>query len=67
LDRGAGLLGDLELNRPACLLLNDGGPVSNSAAGANIVDLQPQKIAASEFAIDSKIEKRQVAHSVLQL
>jgi hypothetical protein len=26
LDRGAGLLGDLEPNRPACLLLNDGGP-----------------------------------------
>jgi hypothetical protein len=34
LDRGAGLLGDLELNRPACLLLNDGGPVSNSAAAS---------------------------------
>jgi hypothetical protein len=33
-DRGAGLLGDLELNRPACLLLNDNGAVSNSAAGS---------------------------------
>ena len=67
LDRGAGLLGDLELNRPACLLLNDGGAVSNSAPGANIVDLQPHEVAASEFAIDGKIEKSEVARSVLQL
>jgi hypothetical protein len=67
LDRGAGLLGDLELNRPARLLLNDSGPVSNSAAGANNVDLQPHKVAASEFAIDGKIEKSEVARSVLQL
>jgi hypothetical protein len=35
------------------------------AAGS--VDLQPHKIAASEFAIDGKIEKSEVAHSVLQL
>jgi hypothetical protein len=61
LDRGAGLIGDLELNRPACLA------VSNSVAGANIVDLQPHKVAASEFAIDGKIEKSEVARSVLQL
>jgi hypothetical protein len=67
LDRGAGLLGDLELNRPACLLLIDSGAVSNSVAGANIVDLQPHKVAASEFAIDGKIEKSEVARSVLQL
>jgi hypothetical protein len=67
LDRGPGLIGDLELNRPACLLLNDSGAVSNSVAGANIVDLQPHKIAASEFAIDGKIEKSEVARSVLQL
>jgi hypothetical protein len=43
LDRGAGLLGDLKLNRPAYLLLNDRSAVSNSAAGANIVDLQPHE------------------------
>jgi hypothetical protein len=42
LDRGTGELGDLELNRPACLLLSDSGAVSNSAPGANIVDLQPR-------------------------
>jgi len=65
LDRGAGLLGDLELNRPACLLLNDSGAVSNSVAGADIVDLQAHKVAASEFAIDGKIEKSEVARSVL--
>jgi hypothetical protein len=67
LDRGAGLLGELELNQPACLLLNDSGAVSTSAAGANIVDLHTHKVAASEFAIDGKIEKSEVARSVLQL
>ena len=61
------MLGDLELDRPACLLLNSSGAVSNSAAGADIVDLQPHKVAASEFAIDGKIEKSEVARSVLQL
>jgi hypothetical protein len=39
LNRCAGLLSDFELNRPACLLLNDCGAVSNTAAGANITDL----------------------------
>src|SRR5271169_1079170 len=33
-------------------ILNDSGAVSNSVAGADIVDLQPHKVAASEFAID---------------
>lgn len=67
LDRDAGLLGDLELNRLACLLLNDSGAVSNAVAGAHIVDLQSHKIAASEYAIDGQIEKSEVARSVLQL
>ncbi len=38
-DRGSGLFRDFELNRPARLFLNDVGPVSDTAAGADIVDL----------------------------
>src|SRR5215470_2128424 len=39
LDRGSGLLGDLELHRPARLLLNDGRAVTDPTANADIVDL----------------------------
>ena len=38
-DRGSGLFGDFELNRPARLFLDNGGAVSNAAASADIVDL----------------------------
>ena len=38
-DGGSGLFGDLELDRPARLFLNDGGAVSDPTAGADIVDL----------------------------
>ena len=38
-DRGSGLFGNFELNRPARLLLNDRGAVSDPAAGANVVNL----------------------------
>jgi hypothetical protein len=65
--RGPRLLGNFELDRPPCLLLDDGGAVSNPAAGANIVDLQPHEVAASELAIDGEIEQSEVARSVLQL
>ena len=38
-DRGSGLFGNFELNRPARLFLNDGCAVSNPAASADIIDL----------------------------
>jgi len=38
-DRGSGLFGNFELNRPARLFLNDSCAVSNPAASADIVDL----------------------------
>jgi hypothetical protein len=66
LDRGSGLLGDLELNRLARLLLDNGSAVSDPAAGTNIVHLQPHEIAASEFAIDSEVEQGEIAGAVLQ-
>src|SRR5215472_14322656 len=40
LDRGSGLLGDLELHRTARLLLNDGRAITNPSADADIIDLQ---------------------------
>src|SRR5215510_8715468 len=49
LDRGSGLLGDLELHRPARLLLNDGRAVKDPPADADIVDLQQYEIAALQF------------------
>src|ERR1700758_3521760 len=53
LDRGSGLLGDLELHSPARFLLNDGRAVADPAADADTLDLQPHEIAAPEFAVDS--------------
>jgi hypothetical protein len=67
LDRGAGLLGDLELHRPARLLLDDGRAVTDPTADADIVDLQPHKIAAPEFAVDREVEQGEIAGSALHL
>ena len=57
LDRGSGLLGDLELHRTARLLLNYGLGVTEPTADADIVDLQPHEIAAPEFAVDREVEQ----------
>jgi len=38
-DRGSGLFGNFELNRPARLFLNDGRAFSDPAASTDIVDL----------------------------
>ena len=57
LDRGSGLLGDLELHRTARLLLNYGLGVTEPTADADIVDLQPHEIASSEFAVDREVEQ----------
>src|SRR5215813_1664996 len=67
LDRGSGLLGDLELHRPARLLLNDGRAVTDPTANADIVDLQPHEITAPEFAVDREVEQGEVAGSALHL
>jgi hypothetical protein len=57
LDRGSGPLGDLELHRPARLLLDDARAVTDPTADADIADLQPHEIAAPEFAVDRKVEQ----------
>jgi hypothetical protein len=41
----------------ARLLLSDGRAVTDPAAEADIVDLQPHEIAAPEFAVDREVEQ----------
>jgi hypothetical protein len=67
LDRGSGLLGDLELHRTARLSLNYGRAVTDPTADADIVDLQLHEIAAPEFAVDRKVEQGEVAGSAFHL
>jgi hypothetical protein len=67
LDSGSGLLGDLELDRPARLLLNNGGAVSGPATGTHIIDLQPHEVAAPQLAVDGEIEQSEVASSSFKL
>ena len=57
LDRGSGLLGDLELHRPTRFLLNDGCAVTDTTADADILALQSHEIAAPEFAVDREVEQ----------
>ena len=66
-DRGSGLLGNFKLHRPTGLFLNDDGAISDSAASADIVDLQLHEITTSKFAVDRQVEHGEVAGSVLQL
>jgi len=59
--RGAGLLHDLELNRPAGLVLDNRRPVSHAASRRDVVDPKVNEIAAAQLAIDGEIEQRQIA------
>jgi hypothetical protein len=60
-------LGDFEQDRPARLLLDRGATFANPAAGADIIDLQSDDVAAPELAVDRKVEQREVAFAALQL
>jgi hypothetical protein len=55
-DSNTGLLGNLELHRPASLLLNDARAIAHSPAGEHVIDPQPDEIAAPELAVDREIE-----------
>jgi hypothetical protein len=55
-DRRPGLLGDLELDRPAGFLLNNSSAVANMPCDAYVVDPEPHKVAAAQLAIDREIE-----------
>jgi hypothetical protein len=66
-DSSTGLIGNLELHRPASLLLNDGRAIANSPASEHVIDPQPEEIAAPELAVDGEIEHREIAFSTLRL
>jgi hypothetical protein len=65
LNRCACLLGNFELNRPTCFLLNHRRSVSHPAADTHVIGLQSDEITAPKFAVDSKVEQREVTFSPL--
>src|SRR5271165_6351289 len=67
LQRGAGLLHDLELNGPAGLVLDNRRPITHAPACGDVVDPKANEIAAAQLAIDGEIEQRQIARVVLHL
>jgi hypothetical protein len=56
LDRGPSLRGNFELHRSPRFLLNYGAAVADPAARPYVIDLQAEKIAAAELAVDRKVE-----------
>jgi hypothetical protein len=67
MDRGPSLLRDFELDWSPCLFLNHSATVPHPAAGAYVVDLQADEIAASELAVDRKVEQGEISFLALQL
>jgi hypothetical protein len=67
MDRGSGLLGDFELDRSPRLFLNHGATVPHPATSLHVVDLQADKIAASELAVDREVEQSEISFPALQL
>jgi hypothetical protein len=65
LNRCTCLLGNFELNRSPCFFLNHRRSVSHPAADTHIIGLQPDEITSPEFAIDRKVEQREVTFSPL--
>lgn len=63
----ARLLGYLELNRPAGLLLPHDRPVKRIAIGRHIIDADSNHIASAQLAIDRQVEQGQVAPAALKL
>ena len=66
-DSSTGLLGNLELYRPASLLLNDGRAIPDCLAGGHVIDFQPDEITASELAIYRQIEHRKIVSATFHL
>ena len=66
-DSSTGLLGNLELHRPAGLLLHDGRAIANPPTGEHVIDPQADEIAAPELAVDRQIEHRKIASATLHL
>jgi hypothetical protein len=52
--------GDLELHWPPGFALDDDGTIANSSAEADILDLDGDKIAGTQFAVDRQIEQGKI-------
>ena len=59
------MLGHLESNRPAGLLLADRCTVDRMSMRRNVLDLDRDDIAPAQLAVDRQIEHRQVARTSL--
>jgi hypothetical protein len=59
--------GQLEANRATGLPLPHVGAVNRVTIGRHVVDAESNEVATAQFAIDGKIEQRQVAYAPLQL
>jgi hypothetical protein len=56
---------DFELHRPAGLLLDHSGAVSNMAAAHHIADFDLHKVTAAQLAVDRKIEQRAISQTFM--
>ena len=59
-DRLPSLLGDLELHWPVRLVLHDHGARQDCLALGDIQDAQAHQITATQLAINSEVEQRQI-------
>jgi hypothetical protein len=66
-DGAPGLLGDLELNRPAGLLLDHHRSIPDPPARAYVVDFHSNEVATPKLAVDSQIEHREITLAPFQL
>ena len=69
IDRLAGLFGQLKLDRPAGLLLPDGGTIQRKALWGDIFDPDADHVTTTQLAVDCQVEQGQVpgASSKLQV
>jgi hypothetical protein len=59
-EAGASIIHQLKLNRPAGLLLNDGGSGPNFPIANDVANPDLHQVAATQLAIDCEIEKRTI-------
>jgi hypothetical protein len=61
LERLARCLGNLEADRLAPLARGDGGALLHPSGGEHVPDLQTDEVAATQLAVDCRVERREVA------
>src|ERR1700704_2567685 len=54
-------------SRPAGLFLDHRPPIAHPAAGAHVIDLQRDEIAAAQLAVDREVEQGEIALATLKL